>query len=332
MPPKKTESVYRILLKDAAIITWKNKFLWIFGFFLALSGQSGLYDVLMRNWGTWLGRGLAFMGGPVPWPSMQGADWSLRALPPGIIMVGVLVIALIALAIFLAVTSVGGVVAATRRIVKGLKVDFKSSWHIGLVNFWPLLAIAVLTYLLLNLAFVVVTWPAVVVATQTTGVSILVFTAAYAVYLPLLLAIAFVGLYAACGVVLGGLTVAEAIANGWRLLKKNIVLSVEMGLALFLTSFIFSLLVLTASIILLFPLFLASLIAYLTGALATTGALMGLAGALFALIIVMAGSYVTAFQVVAWTLLYERVTERKLMPKLVRILRAFPSYFAPKSR
>ena len=41
--------LYRKVLKQALFITWRAKFLWIFGFFAALLGNGGAYEILFRS-------------------------------------------------------------------------------------------------------------------------------------------------------------------------------------------------------------------------------------------------------------------------------------------
>jgi len=315
--------VYRILLKDAAIITWKQKYFWLLGFFLALGGQSGVYDVLLRNWNNWLGHGLTLAAGPLNWPRIPAVSLGTTTLPPGLIILSLLMVLIAALVIFMGVVSLGGVIWGTRQIARGKRAPLRDAWAKGLSAFWPLLLVAALSYVLLNVIFIAIAGPTVLLATHNTASNILVFIAGYAIFLPLGLAVAFGSFYASCGVVIEGHGVPDAFAHAWHLFRRNIVLSLELGLALFVFSILFSLTSIVASAVIMFPFLIGLAIAFLAGAYTTALVFLVLAAVIFVIVTVVAGSYLMSYQIVAWTLLYQKISDRGTLPKLVRILHRF---------
>ncbi len=322
MTPKH-QPVYRILLKDAALLTWQQKHLWLFGFFLALGGQSGVYDVLLRNWNAWLDRGLELASGPLTWPRIPEVGLGATTLPPGLILLSLATILIAAIVIFMGVVSLGATIWTARKTARGGRAGIREAWAVGLKSFWPLLLITALTYVLLNVIFVVVAWPTVLLATRGTLGNIIIFILGYAIFLPLGLAVAFGSFYTSCGIVLHGHGVPDAVAHASHTLRKNIVLSLELGGALFICSIVFSIATIVVAVAAAFPFLLGLALTFFSGAYTAALIFLVLAAVVFVVITVLAGSYLMAYQVVAWTLLYQKITDRGAMPKLVRILHRF---------
>lgn len=129
---------YGDLIRDAFRITWRNKFLWFFGFFVGGTafnftgnvpssrnfGQSGFPGSIGRIW--------------------QGIFDNLALVVALVVLVLLIVLVLIVLAII----SQGGMAESVAAIDRGETRRFSSTWRAGLGNFWRVLGYYILFFLI----------------------------------------------------------------------------------------------------------------------------------------------------------------------------------------
>jgi hypothetical protein len=298
---------YGDIIRDAFRISWRNKFLWFFGFFAAgSSGVTNFFNVPTNFQGA---------------GDMSGAGrWINDNVVAALVIVGIVVLVLVLLFIVLSLISAGGLTESVAAIDGGEQRRFFSTWRAGTANFWRVLLQAILLFLiglgLLVLLLLVAVLPialtfalteavgarvAVAVLFGLLGVLLLVL-----VYVPL----SIIGQYALRGLVVDRERVARSIAAGYALFRRNIgrsllvwiiavALSIGIGIAMLIV-------LLLAGFLLFLPTILLAFNEYATAAVAT-GVVAGLI--LLPILLVLSGA-VGAFSHAYWTLAYLRLTNR----------------------
>jgi hypothetical protein len=225
------------ILTKAWQITWKFRILWIFGFLAALGGGGG--------WGGYNGGGGAnfnFRTGaninqvdtydyPRQWDTTTGLppEWQstfdqLSQIRLStwitIAVVTCCVLCLIGLALWLiSIIGRGGLIGGILAADAGGKVAFREAWGIGVRNFWKLLLIRVMAFLLWLALSLILLIPTIFVTVFTCGLGFIPWVCAMAVF-GVVVNVWFAMMdYAVVAEKLG---VGEAVGRAWVLLRKYI--------------------------------------------------------------------------------------------------------------
>lgn len=321
---------YGDLIKDALRISWRNKFLWFFGIFVAGGNAFSGCGSGGGGGGSGDSGGEFQSSGEVSQASLSTVEprASLAQLAPqfqmeenaaALIIAGVVVVVLLALvSIFLAVVASGGMAESVAAMDRGEERRFDSTFRAGLSSFWRVLGQAVL-YFLTGLAFLAAT--ALVLAapfgltfllTESAGARIAVGVSMLAVWLLLfivfLIPYGVVGQFALRRLVLGGEGMFAAIKGGYRLFRANL----GSGLLVWLINFGISIGLFIALLIVFLVLgvilFLPSILLAISE-LFTAAIIAGIVSALIFLPVFLAiyGAAKT-FSHAYWTLAYLRLT------------------------
>jgi hypothetical protein len=320
---------YGDLIRDAFRITWRNKFLWFFGFFVGgLSTQCSFP-------GGGGGGGGGFDDGGFDDTSSAVLVSAAQLGPPGLDQALPLIIAAVAVAVLLALVFVvlylvsqGALAESVAAIDRGETRRFGSTFRAGLSNFWRVLG-QLLLFVLIGLALLVaVGIPVALVmvllfaTTDAPGAGQILLAVATGLFALGLLVLIFVPLYiisefALRGLVVGGEGIAGAIGGGYRLFRNNIgrsllvwlislALAIGIGIALIIA-------LLLVGLVLFLPTIVLAFAGYSTAAF-VTGAVAGLI--LLVLLVVVSGA-VGTFGHAYWTLAYLRLrTPEAVRPSL----------------
>ncbi len=241
---------YGELISDAFRITWRNKFLWFFGFFVA--GTSGGSFNVPSNFGGSGGGGGDF-GDPSGFPenSLQSSltlaqSGPFQALPENLILIAVLIgiAALLLFLVFIALSLIsdGGLASSVAAIKGGEERRFGSTWRAGLSNIWRVLGLKIVLFLIsLGLLVAILLLPGlaflvVFLVTESTGwriaVGVLGGLFALALMLAVFLPYWIIGKFALRSMVVGRDRVIGSIGEGYGLFRRNLGRSLLVGLIL----------------------------------------------------------------------------------------------------
>lgn len=298
---------YAEIIKSAFWISWRNKFLWFFGFFAAgTGGASNLFNVPSDA-----GRreGLPGMG-----------RWMSDNLVALLVIFLAVAVAVALVYVVLSFVSAAGLAESVAAIDRGEERRFSSAWRAGLANFWRVLGQAILLFLIgLGLLLVVVVIAGLPIAltfalTESVGARVAVSALFGVLGISLLIvfyvALRIIGQYALRGLVVDRERIVRSIAAGyglfWRSLGRsllvwliNVGLSIGIGIAVLLV-------VLIVGFFLFLPTLLLAVAEY-TAAAVVTGVMAGLI--LLPIFLVISGA-VGTFSHAYWTLAYLRLTGR----------------------
>ncbi len=318
---------YRNILKQAWELTWRNKYLWVFGVFAALIGNGGELEILFNNSGANPSQALF-----PAWQRMAATG----VFRPGTLtnignllkndtlnMLIVLVTCLIILAVFLfvvwlVVVSQAALVNNTAAIIKQKKHNFKDGWQNGIINFWPVLGLNILVKVIIFAMLVAIGLP-LVLWSSNFNLNIF-YILALVIMAPVSIILSFIAKYAIAYVVVGKYKVGQAIGQSWQLFKDNWLVSFEMAIILFLINLLVGLAIVLAILVLAVPFLFLGLIFYYAFSLAGSWIIAVLAFASFLFIVVTMGAALAVFQIASWTGLFLELDKKRGVSKLVRVV------------
>jgi hypothetical protein len=320
---------YRLIIKQAWNIAWKHKYLWLFGLFASIVAASGSfeYQLLTGN----------FQAG-----ALENSYYYLNVLLVGLQSLGlfiigfiklfsydiltiintltvlIIVLTLIISFIWLSVSSQGALVAASKKLILNKKrssdLNIRKLITIGHENFWSVLGLNLLVKLAIAIILSIISLPLIALATKYSTYLTLIYTLAFLVFIPLAVACSLMIKYAIAYKVLDGKDFLNSIKKSWELFQKNWLVSLEMGIILFLISFLIGFLLLLALLLVIFPYFIFAIDYGIIW-------LIILLAALALSLILIVGSFLTTFQISAWTNIFLKLKKGDGLAKLERIFK-----------
>lgn len=312
------DTLYRHILKDALRTAWKYKAFWVLGFLAVFWGDIGAYQSLNRAFGElglFLPRTLALEGPLLP---------AREAFTTGgfamLIFLTLIALAFVALVVVAVTSGRGGLIWAIARTKEKKSVPLNSALRRGLECFWPLLGIGVLSRLDIPLYFLILD---PVLSAGMGAVQFSLFALAFIFVTLLSIALSFLGLYASAFVVLDDASLLRAIKGSLRLFARHWLVSIELGLILYVITFLLGFGIILALFVLGIPFILAGALAALMQANAGVWFAIVVGALIYLIFLVLVGAAYTTFQYAAWTALFMRLRSGSAIAKVVRLTSRF---------
>lgn len=304
-------TVYRDLIAKALMISWRNKFLWILAFFVALGGLGGEYGILFR--------GSDFLNDQVATLNVLRADYidgsifiALRELPGHIqANPAIWLLLLVALLAFLGILWVilvaqGGLIWSIDKLRQGTapqKLSLGQANAVGVKAFQGIFMVSLLLKLFMYVLVILATVPLGIAFIRTGDYGYFTWytISAFLVMVPINIVVSFLVKYAAIAIVLRGKRWNEALRYGWHLFVGNWLVSLEVA-------FLLSAINLVTTLVLIYALNLLGLSSNPAGAF------------IFATILTLWGTYIATFQYATWVLFYEHLEEGTVKSKVSRMI------------
>lgn len=318
---------YRVLLKQAWIITWKYKYLWFLGLFASLVAGSGSWEYRLITQtlgqnpveGSYFRLGGILVIGDVLKNFFLGLTnlfqydfWTiLNAL-------SVLIITLIFVGFFIlmAITCQAGLIASLKKIIKSKRKPENLSIHASLSeghrHFWPVLGLNIFIKLIISLVGFIVGLPLLFMALGDSPFLFAAYIILFIIFIPIAMGLSLLIKYAIAYRVLENKSFVASLEHGVKLFHNNWLVSIEMAIILFLINFVISIVALIVLALVLLPLFLVGL-AFNLFWLTIFSSLLAIT------FIVIFGSALTTFQTAAWTDLFLHLKEKGGIAKLERL-------------
>jgi len=322
---------YRAILKESWKISWKNKFLWFFGFFAALisfnvelkifsrslNQESGLS--VLSNIKTFLNTGIFSKNS---WQNILELFKTDTATILLLILVLLVILALIAFFAWLSTSSQIGIISSINKIAKNSreKLTIKNGIKAGNKKFWPIFGLNIIIAIIINAIYLLTSLLLLSVAFQSQTALALVFGLVYIVAVPLSLVFSFVIKYAIAYSIIENKKFINSIKQGWRLFINNWLISIEMAIILFLINILVIILLSFASFILFYLFFSLSFALVLMTSSVFLFWVMIIIGILILLAItILGGALLNTFQITSWTNLFISLRNKKEVGKIERI-------------
>jgi hypothetical protein len=210
---------YLSVLKKAFAVTWKNRYLWWYGFLIALSGF-GSFNYFFNSHHK-SNRGLVHQRFLEMFP-LQNSHW---------LVIGAIIILIVyVLFLILGLIARGALINSLNKRLKEEKDAFRSGFRQGRQFFSRIALIAILMNLFALASIIVLTAPvAFLFFSQAYLVGVLMGILAVIILAPILVLAFFLKTYAYLYAVLGNLRFWPAIENAYGLLQNNLLASLIMG-------------------------------------------------------------------------------------------------------
>ncbi|MFZ4648612.1 MAG: hypothetical protein ACOYMB_03165 [Patescibacteria group bacterium] len=316
---------YRSIIKKALKTSWRYKYLWVFGLFATLINPGGEYQILNKTIGDGLYGSFAdgFQSisstGIFSLKALSGMLGLMKANPVSAIMTIiaiVLLLCLISFIIWLAISSQGAIVSKVNKIEKeknGNIPDFRSDLNKGSLSFWAIFGLNFLLKIAINIAFFFVSLPIILMIRNDLVFSI-VYIILFIAFIPVAITLALITKYAVGFAVIKKTKFIDSIKRSWQLFTKNWLVSLEMAIALFSLNILASFAVLLIILLFPMPLFFVCLA---LGKMVVAWIIV----LLVIIFMIISGSFLTTFQISAWTDLFLKLNDGVGESKLERIFK-----------
>ncbi len=322
------EKFYRAILKNAWTISWKNKWLWILGFFAAIIGNGSVYEALLRGFNnvsegrsvfyTFSEYAEAGIFGSFSWASFS-ALWQSdpTAFGTGLFTL-VVALCVIAILITFGVIGQGAVVAGVIGTDQKKKTDFRKSFHVGVEKFWSILKLNVITKIILLGLLVSLSYLVSFIVFNSVAMSLFVYVLAFIVFVILEIIIYFLTIYGITFIILRDVRPLVALRKAWKLFSKHALLNLEMGFLLFLINIIVGFVFIVVNFIILSPLLVLYLLFLFSGSKLAALIVVMIMIMLFACLMIIVGSWWSTYQLGVWSLLFEKLDTTDAKSKIQR--------------
>ena len=321
---------YRLIFKRILSVSWKNKWLWVLGFFAAIIGNGSVYESLIRSFNNisegrsalYTLREYAESGifGMLSWDNFVSL-WQADSAAFGMNLLGLVVfLCIMAVIITLGVICQGALIRGVVDVDQGKKTTLKQSFKIGVERFWAIFELNIITKvvffgLLMLLVYLVYLIPSISLAWN-----MFIYIVSFLIFIIIGIIIHFITIYGTAYIVLRKQGVFEALNNAWKIFMKHIVLNIEMGVLLFLLNIIFAIVFMIALFVVLAPVVLLYFLLAMVGTKIGMMIALLLGLIIFFIAVVLAGSWWTTFQLGSWAILFEELVLKGGKSKIVRLL------------
>ena len=304
MVNQKTTSIdYWDVLKKAFQITFRHKFLWVFGLFLGVSSGGANFGSFNTS---------NFSGINTSSTNIQSDAQSIFTDYLWIfILVGIVVFLIMSVVVVLSFISQGALIGGVDKIATNKKVGFKDSFKIGVHHFWRILGISILIGIAALLLLLFLGVPTVLLFVFKLWLpAILLLILTFLIFFPIAIVLGIISTYAFRYTVIKETRVIESIKSGWRMFRHNLWPSLLIALIIFLVSMVSGIVLLLAFLVVGIPLALLGFISY--AALKLTGVIivLVLAAVILGFIVLLYGAILNTFSSTAWTLFFRELQKR----------------------
>jgi hypothetical protein len=322
---------YRAILKQAWKISWKNKFLWFFGFFATLVSFTVETKIMSRSFNQEAGISslsdlILFLNTGIFSANSWANAFNLLKSNPGTMMLLILflliILAITLFFLWLAVSSQIGIINAVAKLTKkqNEKLSIKGLLKGGQKRFWPVLWLNLAISIVINILFLLISLLFIIVIIKSQVFTSILYGIIFIAFIPVALFLSFIAKYAIAAVILEGKKFAPAIKDGWQLFFNNWLISVEMAIILFFINVIAIVLLSLLSFIG-FTLFfgIALSVNMLASSIFLFWLFVAIGFLLVMFIMVLGSSFVNVFQTASWTNLFVQLKGEGGSSKLERV-------------
>ncbi len=328
-------SVYRTTLREAWQITWKKRWLWLFGLFSAFLGSGGEYNLIAKNIASVQDGGAVMTsvasviqqsGFGVWYETFSEIVGNLNVASIALLITTLIIIIFI---FVIALISQGAVVSGIFRSYKQSETGLRESWNRGRNKLKEVFWINVIGKLSLYLVFALLAIPFFYLFLKTYNLmwQWVLVVVSFLIFVPLAVVVSFLVKYAVIFAVTKNNDIGLAIRESWKLFCSNWVISIEMSLVLFAVNVIVGVGIVLGLIVTSIPFVIIGFIgvyldiSYVFWFAAILGAVVAFGG------VFTVGAMLTVFQMASWVILFERLVEGVAIPKIVRLATGLPGSF-----
>jgi hypothetical protein len=289
---------YFEILKDAWQVTWKNRYLWWFGFLTIFSGGGTIY----------------FNFGEKNEKEFQKVVEFFSIHPNAAIAILVMAVAFCLLFLILGIIAEGALIKSVQKTLGGEKYNFKAGLKEGRKYFWKLFLIRLVAgFFIFAVAFLFAVPITFIFINKFYLLGILAAVLGLLILIPVLFLACFTKKFGYFYAVMFDLSLGESLENGYKLILNNIWNSLLVAVIFVVIKILVFSLILLALLLLVVPVLIIGGIFFLI--LKMTGVILVaiLVGLVLAVFFFAVGSVFKVFTETAWILFFKEIakTEEK---------------------
>lgn len=208
---------YLTIIKKSWKITWRNRYLWWFGFFISLSsiGNGNFYtSENSENESISTQQAIDFISQNIHW----------------IALIAILTFIFILIFSIVRIISLGALISSIEKKIQNKPTNFKLGIKDGKENFWKILFISFFLSLFMLAISIILTAPIIIlILNKNYIIGAILGVLALLILFPIMILITYIKKYSYLYAVLGKLTFWPTLENAYGLFQKNILSSLIMG-------------------------------------------------------------------------------------------------------
>jgi hypothetical protein len=213
---------YLAIVKQAAFIAWRNKYLWWFGFFVMLSATGGSFFQYFPKQDQVQKEKILDL-------FWAHREWAFFAFAAAFLVWLVLLI--------LGIISKGALIKSINKEIENKKSDFKGGFREGKKYFWKIFFLGLIAGIFLLSALVVFIIPiGFLFYNKAYLLGSILSILAIVIFIPIAFLVSFIKIYGYFYAVLSDLSLGESLENAYALVQKNIGPSILIALTFFVIS------------------------------------------------------------------------------------------------
>ncbi len=312
-------------------MSWKHKWLWIFGFFATFLGNSTFYEAIVRSYGnmaageslydTMCGYANSGIFSTFTWDRISQlwqSDTAAFGLSAFVLFAMLLVAAFV---IIMAIVSQIGLVRSAVLLDEKKKITYREAFRVGIFKFWPVFFLNLITRAFMFGIVVLLAYLVSLFLSNQVWADFLLYIVSFLLLLICGIIIYFMTIYATAFMVLREKKFWTAIRYAWYIFKQNVLLNIEMGLMMFLINVIVGVVAVIIAIFAVSPFIVLYVLLLMLGITSASWLLMVLVAVLILTVLVFTGSWYTSFHVSVWSLLFEELAMKRGEAKLLRLIK-----------
>lgn len=321
-------SVYRSTLSQALYAVRVAPHLWVFGFFAALFGNGGHYQIIVTTFSVLDSGSFSVYSGIASFfdSGSRNAIGVLLsqlahffAFSPAIALISLVTICFI---IWAALVAHGAIIHAIAETKKTKKASFGKSFAVSRAYFWHILGATFAAKFTALFVFSIIAFPAVALLQYVTDAARAFGIVFFGVGIPLIIIFSFIVMYAVSYIVIDRLAWKDAYVAALRLFGSHWLVSIEMALSLFVITLAGGIGIASVVLLISAPFLLLASSVHAAGWLFGANAVLHFAQLFTMAVYFVLGSILAVYQYAAWTTLFLKIQDGSASSKLMRTLHA----------
>lgn len=324
---KNQNMFYRNILKQAWQVTWRYKFLWLFGLLAGFWSTGSAYEIIYRSLSLSDQKEIFLIQ---IWREtvLAGLDWTTLkyfATTSPMVFAGLIIGMLLAIliTIFFYWLFTCGQVALIKAVdvIETKKTTFHDLFLDSHYQAWPVFVLNLGGKILSAGLLLILSYPILnpLLSNQSSFANLFIYLIAFILLFALIMIVSIVTIYSIIYVVLEKKSLGSAISNAWELFRKNWLVSVETSLLLFLVVLAALFLFLVFSTLAFIPFtILFAIVAYFKSLFGFWFLVVIIALFIIA-ILILSFALLATFQWSVWITLFEEMVSGRATSKLERI-------------
>lgn len=321
---------YRKILKRSWDISWKYKWLWLFGFFATLLGNGTFYESVLRGFTNlnegrsifytmkeYVNSGILSIFSWTRLLELWETDSTFVSLS---LLTLVLILLVIAIFIVMSVVSQIAIIKASIVLDEKKKISKLEAFRSGVEKFWSVFLLNIVTKVLMFGAILFIAFLVSIFLAKPIAWSFFLYIFAFLCLLLIGIAVYFITIYAGAFIVLRDKKVWTSLRYAWYIFRANALLNFEFGLLLFFINVLVGIVGVVIAVFVVSPFILLYFLMIAMHLSAFSWIVGFLILGIITLLMVIIGSWFTTFHIASWTILFEELALKRGKAKLLRIL------------